>query len=52
MQETFEFSTCAKSQFFFNLSQLFLANSLADVAYRTSPINAKLISFLLQAVDI
>lgn len=36
----------------FNLSQLFLANSLAAVASRTSPICPKLISFRLQGVDI
>lgn len=34
MQETFEFSTCAKLRSFVNLPQLFLANSLADVAHR------------------
>lgn len=48
MQETFEFSTGAQLQSFFNLSQLFLANSLADVDHRTSPFYPKLISFQLE----
>lgn len=48
MQETFEFSSGAKLQSFFNLSQLFLANSSADVDYRTSPVHPKLVSLQLQ----
>lgn len=47
VQETLEFSTCARLPCFFNLSQLFLANSLAEAAHKTSPICPSLISFQL-----
>lgn len=47
MQETLEFSTCARLPCFFNLSHLFLAHSLAEVAYKASPVCPSLISFQL-----